>query len=184
MSDGIKWLNALSADDAERELRTCCAAAAWARRVAAARPFVDAPALGRTADAAFAALGGSDIDEALRAHPRIGDRPRGRDRESSWSRGEQAGVAGAAEDIVRNLHEGNIAYEERFGHVFLICATGLSAGQMLTALRDRLGNDAATEREIVRAELLKITHLRLARLLERPLERGSEHRSEHRLERQ
>jgi 2-oxo-4-hydroxy-4-carboxy-5-ureidoimidazoline decarboxylase len=66
------------------------------------------------------------------------------------------------------MHQGNAAYEERFGHVFLICATGLTADQMLAALRGRLGNDAATEREIVRAELLKITHLRLAKLLVQP----------------
>jgi 2-oxo-4-hydroxy-4-carboxy-5-ureidoimidazoline decarboxylase len=168
VSSGITWLNALSADDAERELRSCCAAAAWVRRVAAARPFADDAALTGAADAAFAELGRPDIEEALRAHPRVGDRPRGLDRESSWSRGEQAGILDAAREVAHDLHEGNIAYEKRFGHVFLICATGLSAEQMLAALRDRLGNDEATERAVVRAELLKITHLRLAKLLERP----------------
>jgi 2-oxo-4-hydroxy-4-carboxy-5-ureidoimidazoline decarboxylase len=168
VSSGIAWLNALSADDAERELRSCCAATAWVRRVAAARPFSDAAALTRAAGAAFAELGRLDIEEALRAHPRIGDRPRGLDRESSWSRGEQAGVIDAAHETAHDLHEGNIAYEKCFGHVFLICATGLSADEMLAALRDRLGNDEATERAVVRAELLKITHLRLTKLLERP----------------
>jgi 2-oxo-4-hydroxy-4-carboxy-5-ureidoimidazoline decarboxylase len=168
VTSGIKWLNGLSADDAERELRTCCAATAWVRRVAAARPFPDAAALIRTSDAAFAELGRPGIDEALGAHPRIGDRPRGLDRESSWSRGEQAGVIDADRDVAHELREGNLAYEKRFGHVFLICATGLSAEQMLAALRARLGNDDATEREIVRAELLKITQLRLTKLLERP----------------
>jgi 2-oxo-4-hydroxy-4-carboxy-5-ureidoimidazoline decarboxylase len=168
VSSGITWLNALSADDAERELRSCCAATAWVRRVAAARPFADATALTRAADAAFAKLGWPDIEEALRAHPRIGDRPRGLDRESSWSRGEQAGFIDAAKEVAHDLHEGNIAYEKRFGHVFLICATGLSAEQMLAALRARLGNDEATEHAVVRAELLEITHLRLAKLLERP----------------
>ena len=168
MSSGITWLNALSADDAERELRTCCAATAWVRRLAAARPFADAAALTSAADAAFAELGWPDIEEALRAHPRVGDRPRGLDRESSWSRGEQAGVIDAARQVAHDLHQENIAYEKRFGHVFLISATGLSAEQMLAALRDRLGNDGATERAVVRAELLEITHLRLAKLLERP----------------
>lgn len=134
----------------------------------AARPFADAAALARAADAAFAELAWPDFEEALRAHPRVGDRPRGLDRESSWSRGEQSGVIDAAREVAHDLHEGNIAYEKRFGHVFLICATGLSAEQMLAALRDRLGNDDATERDIVRAELLKIVHLRLAKLLERP----------------
>jgi 2-oxo-4-hydroxy-4-carboxy-5-ureidoimidazoline decarboxylase len=168
VSSGITWLNALPADDAERELRSCCAATAWVRRMVAARPFAAAAALTRAADAAFAELVWPDIEEALQAHPRVGDRPRGLDRESSWSRGEQAGVLDAAREVAHDLHEGNIAYEKRFGHVFLICATGLSAEQMLAALRDRLGNDEAAERDIVRAELLKIVHLRLAKLLERP----------------
>jgi 2-oxo-4-hydroxy-4-carboxy-5-ureidoimidazoline decarboxylase len=180
MTGGISWLNALSADDAERELHTCCAATAWVRRIATARPYADADALVRTSDAAFAGLGEADIEEALRAHPRIGDRlyfpgqptpptsSGGLDRESSWSRSEQAGVIDADSDVTHSLHEGNVAYEERFGHVFLICATGLSAGQMLAALRERLRNDDATERATVREELRKIANLRLAKLLERP----------------
>ncbi|HEU5159958.1 MAG TPA: 2-oxo-4-hydroxy-4-carboxy-5-ureidoimidazoline decarboxylase [Streptosporangiaceae bacterium] len=168
MSSGITWLNELTAADAEWELRSCCAATVWVRRVAAARPFADAAALTEAADAAFAELQWPDIEEALHAHPRVGDRPRGLDRESSWSRGEQAGIIDAARDVAHDLHKENIAYEKRFGHVFLICATGLSAEQMLAALRDRLGNDEATERAIVRAELLKIVHLRLTKLLERP----------------
>jgi 2-oxo-4-hydroxy-4-carboxy-5-ureidoimidazoline decarboxylase len=140
----------------------------WAGRVAAARPFAGADELARACDAAFAELVWPDIEEALHAHPRVGDRPRGRGRESSWSRSEQAGVIDADRDVAHDLHEGNVAYEKRFGHVFLICATGLSAEQMRAALRDRRDNDDATEREIVRTELLKITHLRLTKLLERP----------------
>jgi 2-oxo-4-hydroxy-4-carboxy-5-ureidoimidazoline decarboxylase len=168
MHTGVEWLNALGPGDAEHELRTCCASTAWARSVAAARPFADAEELSRTAETAFAALGWPDIEEALQAHPRIGDRPRGLDRESSWSRSEQSGVIDADKEVTDELHAANVAYEERFGHVFLINATGLSAAQMLAALRERLGNDAATEREIVRAELLEIAQLRLAKLLERP----------------
>jgi 2-oxo-4-hydroxy-4-carboxy-5-ureidoimidazoline decarboxylase len=168
MHTGVEWLNALAAGDAEHELRTCCASPAWAGRVAAARPFADAAALTHTADAEFAALGWPDVEAALHAHPRIGDRPRGLDRESSWSRSEQSGVIDAGREVTHELHDANVAYEERFGHVFLINATGLSAEQMLAALRERLGNDEDTEREIVRAELLKITQLRLAKLLERP----------------
>lgn len=168
MSSGIAWLNALSAGEAERELRACCAATAWVRRVAAARPLADEDALIRTADAAFAELAWPQVEEALRAHPRIGERPRGRGREASWSRGEQAGVAAAARDVSHDLREGNAAYEKRFGHVFLICATGLPAERMLAALTERLGTDDATEREVTRAELLKIVHLRLKKLLERP----------------
>ncbi|HEX6472721.1 MAG TPA: 2-oxo-4-hydroxy-4-carboxy-5-ureidoimidazoline decarboxylase [Streptosporangiaceae bacterium] len=168
MTSGIEWLNALPPGDAERELRTCCASSAWVRRVTAARPFADYAALDRACDAAFTELGWPDIEEALRAHPRVGDRPRGLDRESSWSRSEQSGIIDSSRDAAHELHEGNVAYERRFGHVFLICATGLSAERMLAALRERLGNDPGTEREIVRAELLKITQLRLVKLLERP----------------
>jgi 2-oxo-4-hydroxy-4-carboxy-5-ureidoimidazoline decarboxylase len=180
MHTGVEWLNALPEQDAERELHTCCASAAWARKVTAARPFADAETLTRAADEAFAPLGWADIEEALRAHPRVGDRlcfpdqptpptsSGGLDRESSWSRTEQAGVIDADKDVTEALHEENGAYERKFGHVFLICATGLSAEQMLAALRERLGNDEAAEREVVRAELLKITHLRLTKLLERP----------------
>jgi 2-oxo-4-hydroxy-4-carboxy-5-ureidoimidazoline decarboxylase len=86
-------------------------------------------------------------------------------RDGEWSRQEQAGVAGASADTIAALAAGNKAYEERFGQVFLICATGLSAAEMLTALRTRLGNDPDTEAEIVREELRKITGLRLRKLL-------------------
>jgi 2-oxo-4-hydroxy-4-carboxy-5-ureidoimidazoline decarboxylase len=162
----LEWLNALPAHDAEHELRTCCASAAWAAVVGAARPFADAGALAATA--ALEALEWPDVEEALSAHPRIGDRPEGAGRESAWSRTEQSGVDGAGREVVEALHTGNIAYEQRFGRVFLICATGLSAGEMLAALRERLANDEETERHAIRTELMKIVQLRLTKLLERP----------------
>jgi 2-oxo-4-hydroxy-4-carboxy-5-ureidoimidazoline decarboxylase len=93
-------------------------------------------------------------------HARDGDT-----RDGEWSRQEQAGVAGASVDTMAALAAGNRAYEERFGQVFLICATGLSAAEMLAALRTRLGNDPDTEAKIVREELRKITGLRLRKLL-------------------
>ena len=164
----LEWLNALPAHDAEHELRTCCASAAWAGAVGAARPFADAGALATTAAAALEALEWPDVEEALSAHPRIGDRPEGAGRESAWSRAEQSGVDDAGQEVVEALHTGNIAYERRFGRVFLICATGRSAGEMLAALRERLGNDEETERRAVRAELMNIVQLRLTKLLERP----------------
>jgi 2-oxo-4-hydroxy-4-carboxy-5-ureidoimidazoline decarboxylase len=86
-------------------------------------------------------------------------------RDGGWSRQEQAGVAGASANTLAALAAGNRTYEERFGQVFLICATGLSAAEMLTALRARLGNDADTEAKVVREELRKITGLRLRKLL-------------------
>ena len=99
----------------------------------------------------------------LASHPRIGERAAADSREGGWSRQEQSGAAGAAEQVRRELAAGNAAYEQRFGHVFLICATGLSAEAMLAALRSRLRNDPIAEREVVRGELVKIVRLRLAK---------------------
>ena len=82
-----------------------------------------------------------------------------------WSAAEQSGAAAASDEVRRALAEGNVAYEKRFGHVFLICASGLSGQEMLTKLRARLGNDQDAERAVVRAELLKITRLRMTKWL-------------------
>jgi 2-oxo-4-hydroxy-4-carboxy-5-ureidoimidazoline decarboxylase len=90
------------------------------------------------------------------------------DRESTWSRAEQSGVIDSTDEVSGELREGNIAYEHRFGWVFLICAAGLSAEEMLAALRERLTNDDDRERATVRTELWKITDLRLTKLMERP----------------
>ena len=98
----------------------------------------------------------------MSAHPRIGDRVG-----PGWSAAEQSGAAAASEAVRQGLAAGNLAYEKRFGHVFLICATGLSGADMLARLRTRLDHDDKTERTVVRAELLKITQLRMARLLSR-----------------
>lgn len=98
-------------------------------------------------------------------HPDLSGEGAPHARDGEWSRQEQAGVAGASVDTMAALAVGNKAYEERFGQVFLICATGLSAAEMLAALRTRLGNDPDTEAKIVREELRKITGLRLRKLL-------------------
>jgi allantoicase len=174
---GVGWLDALPAPRAEAELLACCASRAWAAGVAAARPFGDAATLAATADEVWARLGPDDWLEAFAAHPRIGERvaaapgaPEGAGAArppggtAAWSAGEQAGVAGADPAVLAELAEGNRVYEERFGHVFLICATGLSADAMLAALRERLGNDPATELRVAAEEQRKITHLRLEKL--------------------
>ncbi|MFD8495415.1 2-oxo-4-hydroxy-4-carboxy-5-ureidoimidazoline decarboxylase [Amycolatopsis sp. NPDC059657] len=151
--------------DAERDLLACCASPRWARRVAAGRPYPDVDALLKAGDAELATLEWPGIDEALSAHPRIGDRAAGDDREAAWSRGEQAAAAESADDVKARLAAGNAEYERRFDRVFLICATGLDASEILTSLRSRLGNDDETEREIVRDELRKIVALRLRKLV-------------------
>jgi len=111
--------------------------------------------------AAFGVLTWDDIVESMNAHPRIG----GRVRAGGWSAAEQSGAASAGETVQRALADGNVAYEERFGHVFLICATGLSGQDMLDQLQARLRHDPDAERAVVREELLKITRLRVAKLL-------------------
>ena len=151
-----EW-NALDAIAAERELRQVCAAPRWARRVVASRPHPDLASLQATAEVA---LTDADLDEAMAGHPRIGDRAAG-----GASRREQSGVAGADAEVLAALADGNRAYEERFGHVYLVCATGRSAQELLDILRARLGNDPHTERAVALAELAAINRLRIARLI-------------------
>ncbi|TXK41961.1 2-oxo-4-hydroxy-4-carboxy-5-ureidoimidazoline decarboxylase [Nonomuraea sp. C10] len=160
---GLAAFNALDREGAEKELLACCASRAFAREVAAGRPYPDQDRLADAAGRAVLALGWPDVLEALGAHPRIGERPAGDSREAAWSRREQAGV----EDGLRAaLAEGNRAYEDRFGHVYLVCATGLTGAEMLRLLRERLGHDEETERRVVREELAKITRLRAGKLAE------------------
>src|ERR1700729_4048720 len=149
-------------------LRPSCASARWIERLVTGRPHETLPALVAASDATIGTLGWPDIEQALAAHPRIGDRTpsgaaSGGDREAAWSRQEQSGTRDAPADVQAGLRSGNAAYEERFGHVFLICATGMSAASMLAALQGRLGHDPAREREVVRDELMKIVRLRLAK---------------------
>jgi 2-oxo-4-hydroxy-4-carboxy-5-ureidoimidazoline decarboxylase len=153
--------NAAPPEAAERDLLACCASRSFARAIADGRPYPGPAALQAAVDAVFEALSWDDIVESMNAHPRIGDRaPAG-----GWSAAEQSGAASANDRVRQALADGNRIYERRFGHVFLICASGLSGQDMLDQLRARLGNDAEAERAVVRQELLKITRLRLAKLL-------------------
>jgi 2-oxo-4-hydroxy-4-carboxy-5-ureidoimidazoline decarboxylase len=153
--------NAASPQAAERDVLACCASGSFAKLIAEGRPYRDAADVSAAVDAAFGVLSWDDIVESMNAHPRIGERtPNG-----GWSVAEQSGAASASDQIRRALAEGNVAYEERFGHVFLICATGLSGQEMLSQLRARLGHDEEAERAVVRRELLKITRLRMTKLL-------------------
>ena len=164
-------LNALPAADAERELLACCGSREWARRVAAARPFPDAAALLDRADDVWRALDEADWQEAFRAHPRIGERraEAGQTaRERAWSAGEQAGMRTAAEATQRALAEGNRAYEARFGFIYIVCATGRSADEMLALLTERLANRPADEIRVAAEEQRRITRLRLEKLLAAP----------------
>jgi 2-oxo-4-hydroxy-4-carboxy-5-ureidoimidazoline decarboxylase len=97
----------------------------------------------------------------MNEHPRIGDRAvRG-----GMSAAEQSGASAASDEVRQGLADGNLAYEQRFGHIFLICASGLSGQEMLEQLRARLEHDDETERTVVREELRKITRLRMTKML-------------------
>ncbi|WP_107656064.1 2-oxo-4-hydroxy-4-carboxy-5-ureidoimidazoline decarboxylase [Nocardia suismassiliense] len=167
MAGDIGWLNSLPPDRAVQELLTCCASRQWAQKVAASRPYPDAASATAAAVAAVCELSWPDVEEALSAHPRIGDRAKAElsEREAAWSRGEQSGAATADAAVRAELAAGNRAYEDRFGHVFLIRATGRSAAEMLTELRKRLANSLLDERIKVQSELADITRLRVRKLL-------------------
>jgi 2-oxo-4-hydroxy-4-carboxy-5-ureidoimidazoline decarboxylase len=160
----LKELNDLARDAAERELARCCGSTRWAAAMAARRPFGDAGQLQRAAEEIWWSLDGADWLEAFSHHPRIGERGAG----AGWAKDEQAGVAGAAAAVLESLAERNHEYERRFGHVFLICATGKRADDMLANLEQRIANDPATELRIAAGEQAKITQLRLDKLLAAP----------------
>ena len=153
--------NAASPEAAERDVLACCASGTFARAIAGGRPYPDAAAAAAAVDTAFNALSWDDIVEAMSGHPRIGDRVAS----GGWSAAEQSGAASAGEAVRQGLLDGNLAYEQRFGHVFLICASGLSGQEMLDQLRIRLYNDEEAERTVVRDELRKITRLRMTKML-------------------
>ena len=163
---GLRWLNSLPAAQAAPLLATCCASRAWVERMAAGRPYPDLDALLGAGDDAIGDLDRDDLAEALSAHPRIGQRAAGASTEAGWSRQEQSSVGSADGELQAALQEGNRAYEERFGHIFLIRASGRSAEELLAALRQRLGNDPDTEWGVVAEELREIARLRLERLLQ------------------
>jgi 2-oxo-4-hydroxy-4-carboxy-5-ureidoimidazoline decarboxylase len=157
----LSSFNAAPAQDAERSVLACCASKAFAKAIADGRPYRGPAALLAVVDITFDTLTWDDIAESMNGHPRIGDHTASR----GMSAAEQSGAAAASDQVRQGLAEGNLAYEKRFGHIFLICASGLSGEEMLTRLRTRLGNDQDAERAVVRAELLKITRLRMTKLL-------------------
>jgi 2-oxo-4-hydroxy-4-carboxy-5-ureidoimidazoline decarboxylase len=157
---GLTAFNALPDQRARELLLDCCHAGHWAAAVAAGRPYGSMTEL---LARAHAELTGEDVAEALAGHPRIGEAPAAG--QSSRSHSEQAGVGGADGTVRAELALRNRAYEERFGHIYLVCASGRSAPELLNILRHRLRNDPATERQVVRAELGKINDLRLATLI-------------------
>jgi 2-oxo-4-hydroxy-4-carboxy-5-ureidoimidazoline decarboxylase len=158
-------LNEASTEQAAADLGACNASPLWITKVLAHRPYADTAELLRTAEDTARALPWDEVRAALDAHPRIGDRVSGQATEARWSRGEQAAVGTADTDTQDALRAGNAAYEQRFGHVFLIRAADRGADEMLAELRRRLANDELAERAEVTEQLAQITRLRLQKLL-------------------
>jgi len=154
-------LNALSPEEARAALGRCCGSARWVTGMLARRPWASTEALHASADEVWGALGPDDFREAFAHHPRIGGQVAGGD---GWARQEQARVGEAALATQAALREANDRYTDRFGYIFIVCATGKSAEEMLGLLQARLPNDPARELGIAAAEQARITHLRLDKL--------------------
>jgi OHCU decarboxylase len=164
----LLWLNSLLLDEAVQELMKCCGSRRWAELVAEQRPFHTIEQLIERAHAVWWSLNEQDWLEAFRAHPRIGEKKAattGSAQSQQWSGQEQAGVRDAAADTVDSLGRLNREYDAKFGHIFIVCATGKSSEEMLDLLRERLTNEAADELQIAAAEQSKITELRIRKLL-------------------
>jgi 2-oxo-4-hydroxy-4-carboxy-5-ureidoimidazoline decarboxylase len=162
------WLDTAPAEQAADALRRCCGSRRWVEGMLAARPFGTDDAVFAAADRIWRRATPTDVREALLHHPEIGadlDALRRRfATTATWSAGEQAGMQGADDDTIRALRDDNLRYRERFGHLFVVCATGKTAAEMLALLRSRLGNDPTTEIAIAAEEQGKITRLRLEKL--------------------
>jgi len=168
MSGRLAWLNSLTADEAAKELLQCCGSKRWAAEMINRRPFPNSETLLTTADNIWWSLDASDWLEAFRSHPKIGE-TKAADKVSAqsqqWSGQEQSGVANASHATIDSLAALNREYEQKFGFIFIICATGKTSDEMLAALHERLPHDAAAELPIAAAEQCKITVLRLKKLL-------------------
>jgi 2-oxo-4-hydroxy-4-carboxy-5-ureidoimidazoline decarboxylase len=163
----VESLNSLPPDAARAALLRCCGSRRWADAMTDRRPFASDDHAFRAASDIWASLDRADWFEAFAAHPRIGDLDSLRRKFPStaeWAGGEQTGVAVASEDVLRELADGNREYEAKFGYIFIVCATGKSAAEMLALLRQRLGNDPENELRIAAAEQAKITRPRLEKL--------------------
>jgi 2-oxo-4-hydroxy-4-carboxy-5-ureidoimidazoline decarboxylase len=159
MPEAHALLNQLAPEEARAALARCCGSSRWVAGMLARRPWPSRQALHADADEVWQGLAGADLREAFAHHPRIGGT--GGD---DWSRAEQVGVDDAAASTLAALRAANDRYLDRFGYIFIVCATGKSAGEMLRLLQARLDNEPARELTIAAAEQARITQLRLEKL--------------------
>jgi OHCU decarboxylase len=160
--------NVLPRYRAEEELQKCCSSAAWARGTARRRPFASFDRLLQAASEIWWQLDPADWMEAFRAHPPIGhsqSTAHTSAQAQAWSALEQSGMSRAGVGVTMNLEEANREYLEKFGYIFIVCATGKTAEEMLAILRSRLPNTPEQEIRVAAEEQNEITRLRLERLL-------------------
>ncbi|MBK8465391.1 MAG: 2-oxo-4-hydroxy-4-carboxy-5-ureidoimidazoline decarboxylase [Chloracidobacterium sp.] len=170
MYKNLNWLNELPTDEAESVFRDCCGSSEWARRMSAARPFAMLENLFKSADEIWFSLSTIEHLEAFASHPKIGSKKAAATQQAKsaeWSSGEQSGMDEADESVRNELAEANRLYLDKFGFIFIVCATGKSADEMLAICKARLGNSAATELHIAAEEQRKITEIRLNKLFEK-----------------
>jgi 2-oxo-4-hydroxy-4-carboxy-5-ureidoimidazoline decarboxylase len=163
-----RW-NVLPEPEAAQEILPCCGSQRWAHALARLRPYTDTSNLLAQSDEVWSQLDPSDWDEAFTSHPRIGEKkapPTASAKSAAWSTQEQCGVERATADVQERLRNGNHEYEHRFGRIYIVCATGRSAEEMLTILERRLENDDATEMLVAAEQQRQITQLRLRKWLD------------------
>ena len=165
----LNWLNALPTETARQELLKCCGATSWAESLEQHRPFASLAELLREAKEVWSSMDKSDWLEAFRSHPKIGEKKAEAavaTQSQQWSADEQRGVQQASQETGEKLAALNRAYEQKFGFIFIVCATGKSTDEILALLEQRLGNERAIELRNAAAEQAKITELRLRKLVE------------------
>jgi OHCU decarboxylase len=160
--DRVRWFDALPRATAVAALMTVCHSHRWAEAVADGRPYRDLETVQDAADETWRRLDPADWREAMDAHPRIGEQGGS---SAQFSRQEQAGMSGAADDVRAAIAAGNRTYEDRFGHVFLISAAGRTPAEILAELEHRLHNPPDEELRVAAEEHRRITRMRLAALL-------------------
>jgi 2-oxo-4-hydroxy-4-carboxy-5-ureidoimidazoline decarboxylase len=159
-------LNALPSAEAESALMDCCGSARWSASVASGRPYATVEALHKVADSVWWKLERADWLEAFSHHPQIGENPAsGSASARQWAEGEQAGVRRTSDDVKARLARANRAYFEKFGYIYIVCATGKTAEGMLAILNQRLQNDLRSELSIAAEQQRLITRVRLEKLL-------------------
>ena len=162
----LEEFNALPVAQAEESLLDCCGSTRWASRISERRPFAGLNILREAADSIWQDLESADWLEAFGRHPQIGEKAAtGSEASRRWAEGEQTGARIATDNVKAKLAQGNHAYREKFGYIFIVCATGKTAEEMLALLEQRLQNDSAHELNIAAEQQRLITRLRLEKLL-------------------